>query len=96
MIDATFKHRVKGQDDFDLVIQAKKAVLHFDLNAKLVRVYFDDAEIQHYRHDADVVLINDHILEIPIPPDSTLRRREEDPGIHQPRAQGRAAQPASG
>ncbi len=72
MIDATFKHRVKGQDDFDLVIQAKKAVLHIDLNAKLVRVHFDDAEIQHYRHDADVVLINDRILEIPIPPDSTF------------------------
>ena len=70
MIDPTFKHKVKGQDDFDLVIQAKKAVLHFDLHAKLVRVYFDDAEIQHYRHDADVFLIDDRILEIPIPPDS--------------------------
>jgi lipopolysaccharide export system permease protein len=70
MIDATFKHRVNGQDDFDLVIQARKAVLHIDLPAKLVRVYFDDAEIQHYRHDADVMLINDRILEIPIPPES--------------------------
>ena len=66
-VQARVKRR---QDDFDLVIQAKRAVLHFDLSAKLVRVYFDDAEIQHYRHDADVVLINDRILEIPIPPDS--------------------------
>ena len=30
LIDATFKHRVKGKDEFDLVIQAKKAVLHVD------------------------------------------------------------------
>jgi lipopolysaccharide export system permease protein len=70
MKDATFKHRVSGKDDFDLVIQAKEAVLHIDLNAKLVRVYFNDAEVQHYRHGADVALINDRILEIPIPPDS--------------------------
>ncbi len=73
MIDPTFKHKIKGQDDFDLVIRAKKAVLHFDLPAKLVRVYFDEAEIQHYRHDADVFLIDNRILEIPIPPDSQLR-----------------------
>ncbi len=70
MIDATFKHRVSGKEDFDLVIQAKKAVLHIDLDKKLVRVYFDDAEVQHYRRDADVVLISDRILEIPIPQDS--------------------------
>ena len=70
MIDATFKHRVKGQDDFDLVIQAKRSVLHIDLNEKLVRVTFWDAEIQHYRHDADVFLINDRVLLIPIPPES--------------------------
>ncbi len=71
MIDATFKHRIAGsKDDFDMVIQAKKAVLHIDLEAKLVRVYFDDAEVQHYRNDADVALIHDRILEIPIPADS--------------------------
>jgi lipopolysaccharide export system permease protein len=70
MIDATFKHRVKGQDDFDLVIQSKRSVLHIDLDKKLVRVYFEDAEIQHYRHDADVFLINDRMLVIPIPPES--------------------------
>jgi lipopolysaccharide export system permease protein len=70
MIDATFKHRVKGQDDFDLVIQAKRSVLHIDLNEKLVRVTFWEAEIQHYRHDADVFLINDRVLLIPIPPES--------------------------
>ena len=71
MIDPTFKHRVSGtNDEFDMVIQAKKAVLHIDLAAKLVRVYFDDAEVQHYRNDADVALIHDRMLEIPIPADS--------------------------
>jgi lipopolysaccharide export system permease protein len=70
MIDATFKHRVSGKEDFDLVIQAKQAELHIDLNNKVVRVYFDDAEVQHYRRDADVVLINDRMLVIPIPQDS--------------------------
>jgi lipopolysaccharide export system permease protein len=74
MISPTFKHKVrargKGSDDYDLVIKAKRAVLRFDLPAKVVRVYFDQAEIQHYRHDSDVVLINDRELEIPIPPDS--------------------------
>ncbi len=70
MIDATFKHRVAGKEDFDLVIQARQAVLHIDLKKKLVRITFDDAEIQHYRRDADVMLINDNTLEIPIPKDS--------------------------
>ena len=50
LIDATLKHRVKGKDEFDLVIQAKKAVLHVDPGDKVLRVQLDDAEIQHYRH----------------------------------------------
>ena len=70
MIDATFKHKVKGGTDYDAIIQAKTAELHFDLKEKLVRVYLEDSEIQHFVRDADVVLINNKILEIPIPPDS--------------------------
>lgn len=70
MIYPTFKHRVPGKkDDFDMVIQAKEAVLHIDLDAKFVRVYFDDAEIMT-RNDADVALIHDKPLEFPIPADS--------------------------
>jgi lipopolysaccharide export system permease protein len=72
MIDATFKHKVKGQDDFDMVIQAKRAVLHIDLKAKLVRVFFKDAEVQRYHHGSDVALINNKYVEIPIPPDSSF------------------------
>ena len=48
MIDATFKHKVKGSNDYDAMIQAKKAELHFDLKDKLVRVFLEDAEIQHF------------------------------------------------
>src|SRR5262249_15439120 len=71
MIDPTFKHRVPGsKNDFDMVVQAKTAVLHIDLVAKLVRIYFDDAEVLQYRNNADIALIHDRPLEIPIPPDS--------------------------
>jgi lipopolysaccharide export system permease protein len=73
MIDATFKHKAKrrvGENDYDAVIQARKAVLKFDIPGKMVRVYLEDAELQRYSRDADVVLINDQVLEIPIPPDS--------------------------
>ena len=34
MIDATFKHKVKGTNEYDAVIQARTAELHFDLDAK--------------------------------------------------------------
>ncbi len=72
MIDALFKHKSKkrvGDNDFDAVIFAKRAVLKFDLPARLVRVYLEDSEIERL-HDADIMLINDRVLEIPIPPDS--------------------------
>jgi lipopolysaccharide export system permease protein len=72
MIDPTFKHKVKGQDDYDMVIQAKRAELHIDLKTKMVRVFFIDAEVQRSHGDADVVLINNQFLEIPIPPDSSF------------------------
>jgi lipopolysaccharide export system permease protein len=74
MIDATFKRKVQGQDDYDLGIQAKFAVLHFDLKAKMVHVHFDQAEIQPYNQasEPDVALINHQGLDIPIPPDSAF------------------------
>jgi len=73
MIDATFKHKVKGGHEYDAVIQARTAWLHFDLNAKLVHVFLEHSEVQHFVRDADVVLINNKILEIPIPPDSQFK-----------------------
>jgi lipopolysaccharide export system permease protein len=73
MKDATFKKRAKNKDDsetFSATIQAKRAELHFDLKEKLVRVHLDKAELQNYSKDEDVVLINQNILEIPIPQDN--------------------------
>ncbi len=73
MIDATFKHKVKGSNEYDAVIQAREATLHFDVEAKVVRVFLKHSEIQHFARDADVVLINNDTLVIPIPPDSQMR-----------------------
>jgi lipopolysaccharide export system permease protein len=72
MIDATFKHKVKGTGEFDAVIQAREAKLHFDLPTKLVRIFLEKSEIQKFDRDADVMLINNDVLEIPIPPDSQI------------------------
>ncbi len=72
MIDATFKHKIKGSNDYDAVIQAREATLHFDLDAKVVRVFLKHSELQHFARDADVFLINNDTLEIPIPPDSKM------------------------
>jgi lipopolysaccharide export system permease protein len=70
MKDATFKKRAKNKDNsdtFSATIQAKRAELHFDLKEKIVRVHLDKAELQNYGKEEDVVLINQNILEIPIP-----------------------------
>ena len=71
LIDATLKHRVEGKgNDFDLVIQAKRAEVHFDTKARIARVLLDECEVQHFGRVSDVVLIDDRFLEFPIPPDS--------------------------
>jgi hypothetical protein len=67
LIDATFKHRVRGKDEFDAAIQARRAVLRVDAAARVVRVHFEDAEVQQYRRDPNLVLIKDRVLEIPLP-----------------------------
>jgi len=71
MIEPTFKHKVKGrmgENDYDAVIQARRAVMHFDLPGKKVLVTLVDAELQG--RGSDVVMIDKDTLEIPIPPDS--------------------------
>ena len=68
LIDATFKHRAKETiDEYDAIVQAKRAVLRFDLDAKIVRAFLEDAETQRFSRDAAVTLINNRTLEIPIP-----------------------------
>ncbi len=73
MLNPTFKHKAKGrtgETDYDAVIQAKSAVMHFELLQKRVLVTLEKAEIQRSGRDSDVFLINNDTLEIPIPPDS--------------------------
>jgi len=70
MIDATFLHKAKEGNEYDAVIEAKQAELHFDLDAKVVRVTLEHAEMQHFDRNSDVALINDNILEMPIPANS--------------------------
>jgi hypothetical protein len=73
LVEAIFKHKDKDNPGaFDGVVQAKRARLKFDLPAKMVRVYLEDGELQRLRNDADVFLINNHRLDIRIPPDSQL------------------------
>jgi RNA polymerase sigma factor (sigma-70 family) len=68
LIDATFKHRAKGKpNEFDAVIQTERAVLRFDLEAKIVRIFLEHSEVQHFGRDSDVMLINNDILEFPLP-----------------------------
>ena len=77
LIDATFKHRIiKGNvNEYDAVIQAKRAVLHFNWDAKIIRAALEDAEVQRLVKDADVhFLVKDQALEIPIPVESRFVR----------------------
>ncbi len=67
LIDATFKHRVNGKDEFDLVIQARRAELRIDPGSNAARVTFDRSVVQHFRRDDDIILIDDHVLVIPLP-----------------------------
>ena len=73
LIDATFKHRRKGSvDEYDAIIQARRAVLRFDLGAKVVRVFLEHSEVQHFGRDTDIVLIDNDKLVIPMPPTDLL------------------------
>lgn len=69
MHDAIFKHRAKkdsGQD-YDMVVRAKKANIKFDMIAGVARVYLDGSEIVPGGKSDDVVIINDRVIEMPIP-----------------------------
>jgi len=90
LIDATFKHRAKGKvSEFDAAIQAKRAVLRVDLEAKIIRVFLEEPEVQRIVRDSDIVLINNRVLEIPIPADNQLMADQTLPGRAVAAPQGR-------
>jgi lipopolysaccharide export system permease protein len=78
MIDPTFKHKLKGSNsEYDAIIQARTARLHFELKQKLVRVFLEDAELQQLGQGVDVFLINNNELPISIPPDSQFNMEKK-------------------
>jgi lipopolysaccharide export system permease protein len=80
MIDPTFKHKVnggKGSNEYDAIIQARTAELHFFLKEKQVRIYLEDAELQRLSQDVDVFLINNNMLPFSIPPDSKFNMEKK-------------------
>ena len=75
MLDPTFKQRgrdPKNPTQFDMIVQAQRATLHFDTEHSNARVYLDGAEVQRIGPQDDVVIVNDKYLDIPIPNDNRL------------------------
>jgi hypothetical protein len=81
LLDVTFKHRASGKvNEFDTQIQAKRAVLHFDPDATVVRAVLEEPEIQRLVRDADIHLLNnEHVLKIPVPKKSRFVREHARP-----------------
>ena len=80
LLDSTFRHKTReNNNEYDAVIQAKRAVLRFDLDAKIVRAFLEDSEVQHFGRDGDTFVIENEILEIPIPAGNPLIEDEKLP-----------------
>ena len=70
MHDTIFKHRNKKDPSgpaFDMTVQAKSAVIKFDMKKGVARVYLDKAEISRYGKSDDVYMVNDREFEMPVP-----------------------------
>lgn len=82
MVEPIFKHRAPGSatdpnapKKYDLVVQAASAKLNFDFKNRVARVHLVDSETQSSNMgsgatgDVSRALINDQVLEIPLPED---------------------------
>ena len=81
MVEPIFKHRVPGSatdpnapKKFDMIVQAASAKLNFDFKNRVARVHLVDSETQATAlgsggGDVSRALINDQVLEIPLPDD---------------------------
>jgi lipopolysaccharide export system permease protein len=79
MYGATFKHRTgdpQHPNTFDMIVQAKQARIRFDTDKGMARVFLDGAEVIDPRED--ISLINNTILEIPIPPPPLQEKRIQE------------------
>ena len=80
LVDATFRHRIKGDNrEFDLVLQAKRAILHVDLTGKAVYAILEEPELQSVALDPRDVQLLDHVLKIEVPPGNPFGARERVP-----------------
>jgi lipopolysaccharide export system permease protein len=71
MYEPTFKHRTTkdpGQSPYDVVIQASKAIVKFDMDRKepVAHIYLEGAQITSGKSD-DAYLIDGKYIEMPIP-----------------------------
>jgi len=77
MDSALFKHRNKGNPAnglFDMVVSAKKANIKFDVENHVALVYLVGSETTHISRDGkkeDIFLIDDKVLELPLPGKNT-------------------------
>ena len=81
MVEPIFKHRAAGTTadpnepkKFDLIVQARSAKLKFDFEHRVARIHLVDSETQSSAlgaggGDVSRALINDQILEMPMPDD---------------------------
>jgi lipopolysaccharide export system permease protein len=70
MNDATFKHRAQGienRNTFDMTVKSKTAIINFDMEHAVARVHLTGAEIMQSGNQDSVALLNNELLEIPLP-----------------------------
>ena len=81
LVAVTFRHRSKADNrEFDLVIQAKRAILHVDLTGKAVYAILEEPEHQGIAPiDGSEVVILDQVLKIPVPPGNPFGTQESMP-----------------
>lgn len=81
LVDAIFKHRAKvappapgeerpaEEQQYDVIVAAKKAQLNFDIDNAVAKIHLVDATIQRLGPEGDVSLVNDKLIEMPLPDD---------------------------
>lgn len=70
MYMAVFKHRTKRNSSvhtYDMTVTARKAVINFDMERGVARIYLDGAHVTGGSKSDDVVLINDRVIEMTMP-----------------------------
>jgi lipopolysaccharide export system permease protein len=70
----------ENPNTYDLVIQARKAIINFDLKQGITHVYLDGSESQINGSQPDVMILNDQHFEMPFPDNkghNTIKKIQE-------------------